>query len=98
MNFAQFVIRNGDTSSRNITFQKFINVWTSVTDFNEIMKRRRDDTRYFELEDKNGLFIETYFTEEESLILMEMYPKDFLILVQGMTDENVINDVIKQTG
>jgi hypothetical protein len=81
MNFAQFVVRG--SSSQHLAFQQFIIVWTGVTDFNEIMERRRDDTRYFEVEDKNGLFIETYFTEEESLLLMKKYPKDFSILVQG---------------
>ena len=81
IHFAQIIIRGG--SSNHVAFQQFMNVWTRVTDFNEIMERRRDDTRYFELEDKNGLFIETYFTEEESLLLMENFPKDFSVLVQG---------------
>lgn len=81
MNFAQITIRGG--SSHHIAFQQFVNVWTRVTDFNEIMERRRDDTRYFEVEDKNGLFIETYFTEEESLLLMESFPGDFSVLIYG---------------
>jgi hypothetical protein len=79
--FAQFTIKTKGTSSRNLDFQRFINVWTRVTDFNEIMERRRDDARYFEIEQNGEFFIETYFTDEEASHLMKHFPSEFSVLV-----------------
>lgn len=81
MNYAQFTIQNYDSSSQNLAFQRFINVWTRVTNFNEVMERRRDQDSYFEVEGNGKLVIETFFTEDESVILMEQFPGEFSILV-----------------
>lgn len=81
MNFAQFTIQNYDSSSLNLVFQRFINVWTRVTSFDEVMERRRDDTRYFEVEENGKLVIETFFTEDESVLLMEQFLDEFSVLI-----------------
>lgn len=81
MNFAQFTIQSYDSSSQNLVFQRFINVWTRVTNFNEVMERRKDNDSYFEVEGNGKLVIETFFTEDESVLLMEQFPDEFSILV-----------------
>ena len=81
MVFAQFSI--ADISKQWLDFQRFMDVWMSVTDLNEIVKRRRDHDHYFEIEQNGELLVETFFTHEEASLLVKRFPGQFSILINA---------------
>lgn len=84
--YARFTIEESVTGgvSRQLQFQQFINVWTRVTSFSEIMARRLDETNYLEEEKgKWQLILETFFSHEEAQLLMAHFPKQFNVLAQA---------------
>ena len=71
-------------NSLNMQSNQFINVWTRVTHFPDILKRQRNGNEYFEKQTGDShLLIEGYFTDKEAETLFSHFRDSFKVLAQA---------------